>query len=62
MSKLRLESLKVESFDTTVAAGGVRGTVAAHEGAPSLLDCPHSYGGSCVMSLCLPCYTDAPCG
>ena len=51
MKKLRLENLKVESFDTTAVAGNARGTVAAH--ADTLLNCPYSYGGTCVIS-CRP--------
>jgi hypothetical protein len=53
MKKLRLENLKVESFDTTAAAGNLRGTVAAHEDVDTLLNCPYSYGGTCVIS-CRP--------
>jgi hypothetical protein len=53
MKKLRLENLKVESFDTTAAAENLRGTVAAHEDADTLLNCPYSYGGTCVIS-CRP--------
>lgn len=62
MKKLRLESLTADSFDTTAAGDGVRGTVGAHHAAVgTVLNCPYSYGGSCVISICLPCYTDAPC-
>jgi hypothetical protein len=53
MKKLRLETLKVESFDTTATIGSLRGTVAAHEEADTLLNCPYSYGGTCVIS-CRP--------
>jgi hypothetical protein len=53
MKKLRLETLKVEGFDTTAASESVRGTVAAYEDADTFLDCPYSYGGTCVIS-CRP--------
>jgi hypothetical protein len=53
MEKLKLESMKVESFDTTAAAGNLRGTVAAHEAINTLQNCPYSYGGTCVIS-CRP--------
>jgi hypothetical protein len=55
MNKLRLESLKVESFDTTAAAESLRGTVAAHEMIDTLRNCPVSYGGTCVISACRTC-------
>ena len=61
MKKLKLENLKVESFDTTAAAGKPRGTVAAHEAAGTLWNCPYSYGGTCVISGCFPCPTEDPC-
>ncbi|HEU0300633.1 MAG TPA: hypothetical protein VFR37_14280 [Longimicrobium sp.] len=61
MKKLRLETLKVESFDTIATNGSVRGTVAAHEDAGTLLGCPYSYGGTCVISGCLACPTETPC-
>jgi hypothetical protein len=41
MPKLKLESLKVESFDTTAAAPSARGTVQGH-------DAPFSPGGESV--------------
>lgn len=61
MKKLGLETLKVESFDTTTVTGSPRGTVAAHEGVDTLRNCPVSYGGTCVVSVCQACYTDYPC-
>jgi hypothetical protein len=61
MKKLRLETLKVERFDTTAAAESLRGTVAAHEGADTFRNCPYSYGGTCIISLCQACPTDYPC-
>lgn len=60
MKKLALETLTVESFGTTAATASARGTVAAHE-VDSLRNCAYSYGGSCNISLCLACPTDAPC-
>lgn len=62
MKKLTLEALTVESFETTPAAGTVRGTVVGHVAAPThWLQCPYSAGGTCVITGCLPCYTDDPC-
>jgi hypothetical protein len=55
MKKLRLETLKVESFDTTTAAEKLRGTVAAHEANDTLRYCPVSYGGTCLISACRTC-------
>lgn len=57
MNKLRLESLEVESFDTTAATPNLQGTVAAHEDADTLRNCPYSYGGTCVIS----CRPDTHC-
>ncbi|HEU4884769.1 MAG TPA: hypothetical protein VFT45_21105 [Longimicrobium sp.] len=61
MKKLKLEVLKVESFDTTATAESHGGTVAAHEITPTLRNCPYSYGGSCVISGCFACPTEDPC-
>ncbi|MBB4635015.1 hypothetical protein [Longimicrobium terrae] len=55
MAKLEIEMLKVESFETTVVAEGVKGTVAAHEINDTLRYCPVSYGGTCVISACRTC-------
>jgi hypothetical protein len=60
MTKLKLESLKVETFDTTAAAINFRGTVAAHEDA-TFSHCPESYGGTCIMSVCLGCNSEDTC-
>ncbi len=58
MKKLQLDDLNVESFPTTA----IRGSVATHEAARGTqLWCPVSYGGTCVISACQPCYTDDPC-
>lgn len=61
MRKLELDALQVDTFSTTSVDGSARGTVAGHEAAPTLRDCPYSYGGTCVISGCLPCPTDDPC-
>ena len=59
MKKLQLDDLKVDSFATTTGGGDTRGTVAAHDAAPdTFLQCPYSYGGTCVIS-CRPCRTEA---
>lgn len=60
MKKLKLESLKVEGFDTTAASMNLRGTVAAHEDA-TFSNCPDSYGGTCIMSVCVGCDSDVTC-
>jgi hypothetical protein len=61
MNKLRLETLKVESFDTTAATMNLRGTVAAHEDDATFSNCPDSYGGTCIMSVCVGCDSDVTC-
>ncbi len=60
MKKLKLEGLKVQSFDTAATSEKLRGTVAAH--IDTTLHCPDSFGGSCIISVCIPCDTDVPCG
>jgi hypothetical protein len=60
MKKLKLENLKVESFDTTATSGNLRGTVAGHDVGTQLY-CPYSYGGTCVISGCFACPTENPC-
>lgn len=51
MRKLKLESLSVESFDTTAAPSAARGTVQGNDvsghGAPSLCLCPVSNDSLC---------------
>jgi hypothetical protein len=49
MRKLKLESLNVESFDTTATAPRPRGTVAGHEdtGVSQCEICRHSYDNVC---------------
>jgi len=62
MKKLQLDGLKVDSFATTDGIDAVRGTVAGYSAKCTLYNCPVSYGGTCVVSVCQACYTDAPCG
>ena len=59
MKKLELDGLKVDTF-AMGAIAAVRGSVAA-QAAGTVIGCPYSYGGTCVMTGCLPCYTDDPC-
>jgi hypothetical protein len=60
MKKLKLENLKVESFDATaVTSEKPRGTVAAH--IDTTLHCPDSYGGTCIISGCIACDTELFC-
>jgi hypothetical protein len=59
MKKLKLEALKVQSFDTAATSEALRGTVAAH--IDTTLHCPDSYGGTCIISGCIPCFSDDPC-
>jgi hypothetical protein len=61
MKKLQLEALTVESFETTPAAGEVRGAAAHQAAVTSVWNCPYSFGGTCAVSVCQPCYTDDPC-
>ncbi|HEU4884768.1 MAG TPA: hypothetical protein VFT45_21100 [Longimicrobium sp.] len=59
MKKLKLEMLKVESFDATATSEKPRGTVAAH--IDTTLHCPDSYGGTCILSVCIHCDSEVPC-
>lgn len=61
MKKLSLDGLKVDSFVTTDGIDAMRGTVAGHSAKCTFIDCPYSFGGTCVISGCLPCPTDDPC-
>jgi hypothetical protein len=61
MKKLRLDHLKVESFATSASARDPRGTVEAHEAPTSPFQCPYSDGGTCVITGCFACPTEAPC-
>lgn len=61
MKKLNLDGLKVESFATSALAQDIRGSVAAHQAARGTQAwCPVSYGGTCIISVCL-CYSEEPC-
>jgi hypothetical protein len=60
MKKLQLDTLKVDSFATTDGLDTIRGTVAGYSAQCTLLNCPVSYGGTCVISGCRPCQLDAP--
>jgi hypothetical protein len=64
MQKLRLESLTVDSFDTTRRADDDRGTVLGHvDTSPAACPntdppyCPDSWGGTCWIS----CGETCPC-
>jgi hypothetical protein len=61
MKKLRLETLKVESYDTTAETMNLRGTVAAYDDDATFSNCPDSYGGTCIMSVCVGCNSDVTC-
>jgi hypothetical protein len=61
MKKLRLDDLAVDSFAAVSPTHAVRGTVAGREEEiDTTLHCPDSYGGSCIISGCIPC-DSAPC-
>lgn len=57
MRKLKLESLQVESFETTTAAQDVRGTVQGH--APNTVGCPGTGVSNCAI--CQPMTFDVYC-
>jgi hypothetical protein len=58
MKKLRLDTLRVDSFATTADIDAVRGTVAAYSARCTLIDCPISYGGTCYVTCWDSCYCD----
>jgi hypothetical protein len=58
MRKLKLESLNVESFDTTATAPRLRGTVAGHENSAECGDTGMSYCQLCHHSDDTVCETD----
>ncbi len=67
MSKLtlRIDELKVESFDTSEAGAG-RGTVAAHESRPPIPtdlqdSCECTFAPSCKQTNCQCLFTADPC-
>ncbi len=57
MRKLKLETLQVESFETTGTAGTLRGTVAGNAAPDAELaaDTEVSYCTECIQSIDLPC-------
>lgn len=59
MKKLELHSLRVESFTTAPGLGSPRGTVLGQALNTGTGACPISYNGSCVISGCIPCQTNA---
>jgi hypothetical protein len=58
MKKLRLDALKVDSFTTTDGIDAIRGTVAGYSAQCTIINCPVSYGGTCIISVCAGCDTD----
>ena len=57
MRKLKLESLQVESFETTASAPAMRGTVQGH--APGTVGCPGTGVSDCAI--CQPLTIDQGC-
>jgi hypothetical protein len=57
MRKLRLDTLRVDSFATTGGLASARGTVAAREAAFSAT-CPVSQGGTCWITCWDSCYCE----
>lgn len=57
MKKLRLDTLRVETFATTAAIEASRGTVVACSAQCTVLNCPESYGGTCWIT----CFETCPC-
>jgi len=53
MKKLHLDDLKVDGFATTPPASQGRGTVLGQKLAGTLYWCPVSYGGTCIISVCV---------
>jgi hypothetical protein len=59
MKKLRLDTLRVDSFATSPATASVRGTVAANEAAMRTLSgCPESWNGTCYITCWDSCGCD----
>jgi hypothetical protein len=58
MKKLRLDTLRVDSFATTGDIDAVRGTVAAYSAQCTIINCPISYGGTCHVTCWDSCYCD----
>lgn len=55
MKKLQLDSLAVESFATSDGIDSMRGTVVGYSAKCTIINCPVSYGGTCIISGCRPC-------
>lgn len=55
MRKLNLDTLTVDSFATTDGIDAIRGTVAGYSAKCTFINCPVSYGGTCIISGCRPC-------
>ncbi|HEX8831623.1 MAG TPA: hypothetical protein VF705_10675 [Longimicrobium sp.] len=57
MKKLRLDSLRVDSFATTGRVAHLHGTVAGREQSRSMSMCPESWNGTCYITCatCVPC-------
>jgi hypothetical protein len=53
MKKLRLDTLKVDSFATTTPTLREPGTVQGRQRAGTQAWCPVSYGGTCIISVCV---------
>ena len=51
--KLHLDDLTVDGFATTAAPPRERGTVRGRQLAGTLAWCPVSYGGTCIISICV---------
>jgi len=51
--KLRLDTLKVDGFATTPPVSQGRGTVLGQKLAGTQAWCPVSYGGTCIISVCV---------
>jgi hypothetical protein len=50
MKKLRLDTLRVDTFATTSETVSLRGTVAAHSGTCTITDCIASHRITCEIS------------
>jgi len=61
MKKLQLDSLRVDTFATTDGIDAIPGTVDGYSAKCTIINCPYSYGGTCVITGCQPCPSDDPC-
>ena len=64
MKKLKLDTLLVDSFATTLAAPKLRGTVAAHNttNCSAVYGCVDSIGGTCWVTCFDSCYCETADG